>query len=97
MLRRGIRCEADPVLEFDLLRQVQRVFGLDAQVAHGTLEFGVPLVQTAEKEFEVRIELGEGAVSEVVLEQVIQSVKNGFFRRTTCRMWRSEKAKVRLN
>jgi len=36
------------------------------------------LVQTAEREFEVRIELGEGAVSEAVLEQVIQSVKRVF-------------------
>ena len=38
----------------------------------------IQLVQTAGKEFEVRIELGEGAVSEAVLEQVIQSVKRVF-------------------
>lgn len=35
----------------------------------------IQLVQTAEKEFEVRIELEEGAVSETVCEQVIRSVK----------------------
>jgi phenylacetate-coenzyme A ligase PaaK-like adenylate-forming protein len=38
----------------------------------------VQLVQIAEREFEVRIELGEGAVSEAVFEQVIQSVKRVF-------------------
>ena len=38
----------------------------------------IQLVQTAEKEFEVRIELGEGAIPEVVFEQVIQSVKRVF-------------------
>jgi phenylacetate-coenzyme A ligase PaaK-like adenylate-forming protein len=38
----------------------------------------IQLVQTADQEFEVRIELGEGAVAEVVLEQVIQSVKRVF-------------------
>ena len=38
----------------------------------------IQLVQTAEKEFEIRIELGEGAVSESVYEQVIQSVKRVF-------------------
>ena len=38
----------------------------------------IQLVQIAEKEFEVRIELGEGAVSAVVLEQVIQSVERVF-------------------
>jgi phenylacetate-coenzyme A ligase PaaK-like adenylate-forming protein len=38
----------------------------------------IQLVQTAEKEFEVRIELGEGSVSGVVFEQVIQSVERVF-------------------
>ncbi len=38
----------------------------------------IQLVQTAEREFEVRIELGEDAVSEAVFEQVIQSVKRVF-------------------
>jgi len=38
----------------------------------------IQLVQTAGKEFEVRIELEEGAVSAVVLEQVIQSVERVF-------------------
>jgi phenylacetate-CoA ligase len=33
------------------------------------------LVQTADKEFEVRMELSEGANSETVFKQVIQSVK----------------------
>lgn len=38
----------------------------------------IQLVQTAEREFELRIELGEGADSEAVLEQVIHSVKQVF-------------------
>ncbi|TWT80449.1 Phenylacetate-coenzyme A ligase [Planctomycetes bacterium CA13] len=38
----------------------------------------IQLVQSAEKEFEVRIELAEDAVSEAVFEQVIQSVKRVF-------------------
>jgi phenylacetate-coenzyme A ligase PaaK-like adenylate-forming protein len=38
----------------------------------------IQLVQTAEKEFEVRIELGKGVVAEAVLEQVVQSVKRVF-------------------
>ena len=38
----------------------------------------IQLVQTADQEFEVRIELGAGAVPEAVLEQVIQSVKRVF-------------------
>ena len=38
----------------------------------------IQLVQTSEKEFEVRIELGDGAVSEAIFEPVIQSVKRIF-------------------
>ena len=38
----------------------------------------IQLVQIVEKVFEVRIELGEGAASEVVFQQVIESVKQVF-------------------
>ena len=38
----------------------------------------IQLVQSAETEFELRIELGEGGASEAVLERVIQSVKRVF-------------------
>jgi phenylacetate-coenzyme A ligase PaaK-like adenylate-forming protein len=38
----------------------------------------IQLVQTADKEFEVRFELGEGADSESVCEQVMRSVKRVF-------------------
>ena len=49
------------------------IFDLEHQQARR-----IQLVQTAEYEFEVRIELGEGAVSEVVFEQVIKSTKRVF-------------------
>lgn len=38
----------------------------------------IQLVQTAEREFEIRLELAEGAVAEAVRQQVIQSVKHVF-------------------
>ena len=50
----------------------------------------IQLVQTAEKEFEVRVELGEGAVSQVVLEQVIQSVKRVVRPTNVCTLSRAE-------